>query len=62
MYVGFPHISKQNSIELNDKKNKPLARYSVLTLCLNGKKMTDGSIKYVYSHQTFDMQMLVLKE
>lgn len=24
--------------------------------------MTDGSIKYVYSYQAFDMQMLVLKE
>lgn len=24
--------------------------------------MTDGSIKFVYSYQAFDMQMLVLKE
>lgn len=43
-------------------KNEPLACYAVLILCLNGKRITDGSIKYVYSYQAFDMQMLVLKE
>lgn len=62
LYLSILHNSKQNGIELKDKKNKPLACYAVLILCLNGKRITDGSIKYVYSYQAFDMQMLVLKE
>lgn len=36
---------------------------SIVFFCVSmGNEITDGTMKYVYSYQAFDMQMTVLRE